>query len=162
MNLTDWENPEKGVWWRKSQPKGIIICRVTHHGEDSMMSPERQGYHWQVGAIRQIMGTLENAKDAADSEIAWFNRKVPLGDEHGRIKFWRDSLDKNNPTKQDVVRSAASALAIRDKRIDDLQQQISQWNSRNYRRAEGSSWPEPQKAGCDLCGNLTCRGTCFK
>lgn len=162
MNLGDWENPEKDVWWRKALPKGTIVCRVTFYGEGSGMVPERQGFHWQVGAVKRVVDSLDDAKDAADSEIAWFNRKVPLDDEHARIQFWRESLDKHNPTKQDVVRAAASALALRDKRIADLQRQLQNQSTRLARHPTASSWPEPDKPGCGFCGRLTCRGTCVK
>jgi hypothetical protein len=71
-------------------------------------------------------------------------------DEHSRIQWWENILLSNN-TKEDVARSAARALAMRDKRIADLERQLSS----AHREAD-------MKHGCSFCGSLTCRGGCIK
>ena len=50
--------------------------------------------------------------------------RPPRSDEHARIGWWREQLDRHHPTKEDVVHAAASALAMRDKHIVDLEARL--------------------------------------
>jgi len=72
-------------------------------------------------------------------------------DEAARIEWWEQQLLVSNDTREQVARAAAVSLALRDKRIADLE-----------RIATSAQQEADRKPGCPLCGSLTCRGNCWK
>jgi hypothetical protein len=51
-----------------------------------------------------------------------------LDDEVGRQRFWQNSLDKHGGDRNEVIRTASRALAMREAHIARLQEQLSEAN----------------------------------
>lgn len=72
-------------------------------------------------------------------------------DEAARVEWWKRQLLDGSPTREGVAHEAASALALRDKRIADLERMLT-----------SAQQEADRKPGCSFCGSLTCRGNCWK
>lgn len=60
-------------------------------------------------------------------------------DEAARIQFWKESLDRPERSREDVVRNAASALALRDAYLVQLERRLREaLPPRRYKLEDGA------------------------
>jgi hypothetical protein len=88
------------------EDSGDLCSLPVMHRKNSVSTP-----HWCEASGRRWRGPL---------------KRPTLDDEHGRIKFWTESLDKHGGDRQGVIRSAAGALALRDVEIARLRRDVEE------------------------------------
>lgn len=118
-NLSEGPN-----WFYRTVVDGVTTDRDTGIPVEIGCIPRSRDFALALG--------LTEAELKASVNVLWGMRAPPcrpahaaLGDEPARIRFWKESLGRH-PTREDVVHTAASALALRDRKISEMSDHLDE------------------------------------